>query len=166
MARHPSATDDLTAACPAGGRGGSRPKPPKAGARSARLDAPRPTADHHAADRTLTNKTVAPFSDWKKRRDPGSSLPGFLCPETLKCDCPAAQTVDRCADHRRAVPMPPAGQGSGVFETRRAGVPTPRRHPVMVRTVARRLPRGFGPGPGAATAQASVHTLDAPSPGP
>ena len=61
MARHPSATDDLTAACPAGGRGGSRPKPPKAGARSARLDAPRPTADHHAADRTLTNKTVAPF---------------------------------------------------------------------------------------------------------
>jgi hypothetical protein len=41
------------------GRGGSRPKPPKAGARSASLEAPRPMSDHQTAKRRLTPKTVA-----------------------------------------------------------------------------------------------------------
>ena len=80
MAPRRSATDDLTAACPAVGRGGSRPKPPKAGARSARLDAPRPTADHPAPDRTLTNKTVAPSSDQSEKKAGSGSPPG-QCPD-------------------------------------------------------------------------------------
>jgi hypothetical protein len=41
------------------GRGGSRPKPPKAGARSASLEASRPVSDHEKAKRRLTAKTVA-----------------------------------------------------------------------------------------------------------
>jgi hypothetical protein len=41
------------------GRGGSRPKPPKAGARSASLEAPHPVSDHETAKRRLTGKTVA-----------------------------------------------------------------------------------------------------------
>jgi hypothetical protein len=41
------------------GRGGSRPQPPKAGARSASLEAPRPMSDHQTAKRRLTSKTVA-----------------------------------------------------------------------------------------------------------
>jgi hypothetical protein len=41
------------------GRGGSRPKPPKAVARSASLEAPRPLSDHEKAKRCLTAKTVA-----------------------------------------------------------------------------------------------------------
>ena len=40
-------------------RGGSRPKPPKAGARSASLEAPRPTPDHETAKQRLTGDTVA-----------------------------------------------------------------------------------------------------------
>ena len=41
------------------GRDGSRPKPPKAVARSASLEAPRPLPDHEKAKRRLTAKTVA-----------------------------------------------------------------------------------------------------------
>jgi hypothetical protein len=41
------------------GRGGSRPKPPKAVVRSASLEAPLPLADHEKAKRCLTAKTVA-----------------------------------------------------------------------------------------------------------
>jgi hypothetical protein len=41
------------------GRGGSRPKPPKAVARNASLEAPRPVSDHKKAKRRLTGKTVA-----------------------------------------------------------------------------------------------------------
>jgi hypothetical protein len=41
------------------GRGGSRPKPPKAAVRSASLEAPRALADHKKAKRRLTTKTVA-----------------------------------------------------------------------------------------------------------
>ena len=41
------------------GRGGSRPKPPKAVVRSASLEAPPPLADHEKAKRCLTAKTVA-----------------------------------------------------------------------------------------------------------
>jgi hypothetical protein len=41
------------------GRVGSRPKPPKAVARSASLEAPRPLPDHEKAKRRLTAKTVA-----------------------------------------------------------------------------------------------------------
>jgi hypothetical protein len=40
-------------------RGGSRPKPPKAVARSASLEAPRSVPDHEKAKRRLTGKTVA-----------------------------------------------------------------------------------------------------------
>src|SRR5438270_10877106 len=40
-------------------RGGSRPKPPTAGARSASLEAPRPTPDHETAKQRLTGDTVA-----------------------------------------------------------------------------------------------------------
>ena len=40
-------------------RGGSRPKPPKAGVRSASLEAPRSLAEHEQAKRCLTAKTVA-----------------------------------------------------------------------------------------------------------
>src|SRR5215472_17060058 len=46
--------------CPPGtSRGGSRPKPPKAVARRASLEAPRSAPDHHKAKRRLTDKTVA-----------------------------------------------------------------------------------------------------------
>ena len=41
------------------GRDGSRPKPPKAVARSASLEAARPVTDHEKAKRPLTDKTVA-----------------------------------------------------------------------------------------------------------
>jgi hypothetical protein len=41
------------------GRGGSRPKPPKAVVRSASLEASRPLPDHEKAKRCLTAKTVA-----------------------------------------------------------------------------------------------------------
>ena len=41
------------------GRGGSRPKPPKAVVRSASLEAPRALSDHKKAKRCLTAKTVA-----------------------------------------------------------------------------------------------------------
>ena len=41
------------------GPGGSRPKPPKAVARSASLEAPRTLPDHEKAKRCLTAKTVA-----------------------------------------------------------------------------------------------------------
>jgi hypothetical protein len=41
------------------GRGGSRPKPPKAVVRSASLEALRPLPDHEKATRYLTAKTVA-----------------------------------------------------------------------------------------------------------
>lgn len=41
------------------GRGGSRPKPPKAVVRSASLEAPLPLPDHERAKRCLTAKTVA-----------------------------------------------------------------------------------------------------------
>ena len=41
------------------GRGGSRPKSPKAVVRSASLEAPRSLADHKKAKRCLTAKTVA-----------------------------------------------------------------------------------------------------------
>lgn len=41
------------------GRGGSRPKPPRAVARSASLEAPRPLSDNGNAKRRLTDKTVA-----------------------------------------------------------------------------------------------------------
>jgi hypothetical protein len=51
-------------------RGGSRPKPPKAGARSASLEAPRAMADHQTAKRRLTDKTVA--LDSAKRRALGT----------------------------------------------------------------------------------------------
>jgi hypothetical protein len=44
------------------GRGGSRPKPPKAVARSASLEAPRRLSDHENAKRCLTAKTVAFFA--------------------------------------------------------------------------------------------------------
>jgi len=40
-------------------RGGSRPKPPKAVARSASLEASRSMSDHGRAKRRLTAKTVA-----------------------------------------------------------------------------------------------------------
>ena len=39
--------------------GGSRPKPPKAVAQPASLEAPRSTPDHETAKRRLTDKTVA-----------------------------------------------------------------------------------------------------------
>ena len=46
--------------CPPGtSRGGSRPKPPKAVARRASLEAPRSAPDHHKAKQRLTDKTVA-----------------------------------------------------------------------------------------------------------
>ena len=46
--------------CPPGtSRGGSRPKPPKAVAQRASLEAPRSAPDHHKAKRRLTDKTVA-----------------------------------------------------------------------------------------------------------
>ncbi len=41
------------------GSGGSRPKPPKAVVRSARLEAPLSLPDHEKAKRCLTAKTVA-----------------------------------------------------------------------------------------------------------
>jgi hypothetical protein len=41
------------------GRGGSRPKPTEAVARSASLEAPQPLPDHKKAKRCLTTKTVA-----------------------------------------------------------------------------------------------------------
>jgi hypothetical protein len=41
------------------GRGGSTPKPPKAVARRASLEAPRSVSDHEKAKRRLTAKTVA-----------------------------------------------------------------------------------------------------------
>ena len=44
---------------PGKGLGGSRPKPPKAVARSASLEAPRQLPDHEKAKRCLTAKTVA-----------------------------------------------------------------------------------------------------------
>jgi hypothetical protein len=40
-------------------RGGSRPKPPKAVARRASLEASRPVPDHQKSKRCLTDKTVA-----------------------------------------------------------------------------------------------------------
>jgi hypothetical protein len=40
-------------------RGGSRPKPPKAVARRASLEAPRSTTDRETSERRLTDKTVA-----------------------------------------------------------------------------------------------------------
>jgi hypothetical protein len=48
-----------TKTSPGEARGGSRPKPPKAGARSASLEAPWATPDHEKAKRRLTDKTVA-----------------------------------------------------------------------------------------------------------
>jgi len=50
---------DLTAVQLPGDRGGSRPKPPKAGARSARLEPNRDHGKHQKAKRPLTSKTVA-----------------------------------------------------------------------------------------------------------
>src|SRR5277367_6420673 len=47
------------AATSVAGRGGSRPQPPKAVARSASLEAPRPVTDTQKAKRSLTPKTVA-----------------------------------------------------------------------------------------------------------
>ena len=44
------------------GRDGSRPKPPKAVAHRASLEATRPMSDHQKSKRRLTDKTVA-FSD-------------------------------------------------------------------------------------------------------
>ena len=41
------------------GRGGSRPKPPKAAAQRASLEAPRSMPDHEKPKRRLTDKTVA-----------------------------------------------------------------------------------------------------------
>ena len=41
------------------GRAGSRPKPPKAVARSASLEAARHGSDHQTAKQRLTDKTVA-----------------------------------------------------------------------------------------------------------
>ena len=40
-------------------RGGSRPKPPKAVAQRASLEAPRSVSDHQKPKRRLTHKTVA-----------------------------------------------------------------------------------------------------------
>ena len=55
--RHPGV--DLIAASPGVRRRGSRPKPPKAGARSDRLEPRHRTPDNAAAERRLTSKTAA-----------------------------------------------------------------------------------------------------------
>ena len=59
MASHLKKAVELTKTSPGVDRGGSRPKPPKAVAGSASLEAPRPTPDHEKAKRCLTAKTVA-----------------------------------------------------------------------------------------------------------
>jgi hypothetical protein len=59
MAHRRNLTVAPTPSPTAGTAGGSRPKPPKAGARSARLDANVGPADHHGALPRLTFDTVA-----------------------------------------------------------------------------------------------------------
>ncbi len=59
MANRVNDSVELIKTQPATGRDGSRPKPSKAVARSASLEAARPVADHEKAKRRLTDKTVA-----------------------------------------------------------------------------------------------------------
>ncbi len=59
MARRVDPTVELIIALPGTRSAGSRPKPPKAGARSASLDADNLVPDHKTAKRRLTAKTVA-----------------------------------------------------------------------------------------------------------
>jgi hypothetical protein len=59
MASRVNDSIELIKTLPATGRDGSRPKPPKAVARSASLEAVRPVADHEKSKRRLTDKTVA-----------------------------------------------------------------------------------------------------------
>lgn len=53
---------DLTAVPRPGDRDGSRPKPLKAGVRSARLEPNRDPGQHQKAERPLTSNTVAQLS--------------------------------------------------------------------------------------------------------
>lgn len=59
MANRVNDSVELIKTQPATGQAGPRQKPPKAGARSASLEAVRPVADHEKAKRRLTDKTVA-----------------------------------------------------------------------------------------------------------
>jgi len=56
MAKHMNDGIELIKILAGNGRGGSRPKPPKAVVRSASLEAPRPLPDHEKAKRCLTTK--------------------------------------------------------------------------------------------------------------
>jgi hypothetical protein len=59
MAKRMNGSVELIKTLTGKGPGGSRPKPPKAVARSVSLEAPRPLPDHEKAKRCLTAKTVA-----------------------------------------------------------------------------------------------------------
>ena len=61
-------------------RGGSRPKPPKAVAQRASLEAPDAMSEHQTAKRRLTAKTVA-LGTWLRLRDYGRWSGRRACPK-------------------------------------------------------------------------------------
>ena len=77
MAQRRSLTVAATPSQTAEAAAGSRPKPPKAGARSASLDAAAASADHRGPQRRLTNNTVAHA---RCAQSGSRSEPGWLRP--------------------------------------------------------------------------------------